>query len=605
LPTGTSTASGRLASGRVAAAALAVALLVAFVLQGLAFIRANSQTSDEAVYLAAGYYYLAAHDFRLNPEHPPFIKELSALPIYLRYPHLFDPKDPERATASQWAISQDFLYRSPVAADTLLKLGRLPNLLLGVALVALVGWWSHRLWGRGAALLGMGLAAVEPNLIAHASLATNDLGAALFMFLAVYLAWEYAQRPSWPRLAAAGLAAGLAFASKYSTVVLAGILGAIVLALVISGDRFSLPHRSSRDDRWHLRVLEAALPLIVIVVIASVVVAACYFFEDAGMWLNGARDVLIHLQAGQPAFFLGEYSSDGWWSYFVVAFLIKTPVASLLLIVASLLLFRAGRPLTRRDALWLLLPVAIVFAVTSRGRFSVGLRYILVVYPFLFVTASRLATVGANALARAVVLVLAVGASALSSLRVAPHQLAYFNELVGGPNEGYRYLSDSNLDWGQDLKGLAAYVQAQQLPIIYLSYFGNLPFDVYPFRFQYVPSIGSQERLPTDRVPATVPRELLAISVMNLHGAFFKDHDRYKWLLNTPPLIKIGYSIFVYDITRDADAHLRLAGIYAEDGLRELALSEVEKVLLSSPNDPRAQALKLMLSAASPDPRPH
>src|SRR5262249_51255464 len=108
---------------------------------------------------------------------------------------------------------------------------------------------------------------------------------------------------------------------------------------------------------------------------------------------------------------------------------------------------RAGSSLKPRDASWLLLPVAAILLVTAAAKVDIGPRHVLAVYPFLFVLASRLATVrlGRRWLAPGLIGA-ALGVTMISSLRVAPHELACFNEIVGGPSEGYRYLADSNLD---------------------------------------------------------------------------------------------------------------------------------------------------------------
>src|SRR5262249_19172492 len=158
---------------------------------------------------------------------------------------------------------------------------------------------------------------------------------------------------------------------------------------------------------------------------------------------------------GKAAFFMGEYSASGWWNYFLVAILIKTPLAISILVGASLVLCRAGQPLGRREAIFLLTPVIVFLAFLMRARLNLGLRHALPLYPFLLLLAARLATVQlGNWRLMPAVLTIFVGLAAMSSLRTAPHQLAYFNEAVGGPGQGYRYLSDSNLDWGQDLRNL-------------------------------------------------------------------------------------------------------------------------------------------------------
>jgi hypothetical protein len=149
-------------------------------------------------------------------------------------------------------------------------------------------------------------------------------------------------------------------------------------------------------------------------------------------------------------------------------------------------------------------------------------------------------------------------------LRIAPHQLAYFNESVGGPEQGYRYLSDSNLDWGQDLKGLKAYIEREKLPIIYLSYFGTAPPAYYGIRYQDVASKGRLTQPPLDRVPENAPRKILAISVYNLHDVSNAGDARFRWLWTRRPIAKIGYSIFVYDLTNDQEGIIKLEEIYVK-----------------------------------------
>jgi hypothetical protein len=275
-------------------------------------------------------------------------------------------------------------------------------------------------------------------------------------------------------------------------------------------------------------------------------------------------------QEGQPAFFWGEYSYAGWWNYFLVAFLIKTPLGSLILIGASLLFYRAGNSLGRREAIFILLPVIVIFVLTSQSQVNIGLRHILAVYPFLFVLASRLVTVRFR---RQWLGPLLLGAplvmTAVSAIRIAPHQLAYFNELVGGPDQGYRYLSDSNVDWGQDLKGVKAYMVKENLSIIYLSYFGTAPPPYYGIRYQYVPGNWPLEwPPPRDRVPDTALRKILAISVTNLQDVANPYDPLFRWLWTRMPIAKIGHSIFVYDLSNDREGLTKLEETYVKTGFR-------------------------------------
>jgi hypothetical protein len=544
---------------------VALMLISVFLAQGWYFIRANSQTFDEGVHLTAGYSYWATGDFRLNPEHPPFIKLACALPLYLWYRVPFEPDAQRWAQArlgedeAQWRISKDFLYGSAVPADDLLTLGRLPNLLLGAALVALVGWWAYRLWGRGAALVAMSLAALEPNLVANASLVTTDLSFTLFTCCTLYLLWEYSARPSPRLLAATGIALGLALGSKFSCLLLLGLIGVILATHIACGGSFGRSP-SPAERSWpglRIRLQEAAVPALRILCLAILVLVPLYFFQWRGIWTwtYGLRTQMNQQTTGKASFFLGEYSDSGWWDYFPVSFLIKTPLGSLLMVFAAIVLWRWGKRLQRREVVFLLLPTGLYLAALTQLRLNIGLRYALPIYPLLFVLASRLATLTFRS---GWLAALALGGpvlfTAASVVHVAPHQLAYFNELIGGPEEGHRYLSNANIDWGQDLRGLKEFMDREQVPAVYLSYYGTAPPAHYGVRCQYLPGFGELEAPLSLPLAAEPKRTLLAISVVNLQGVHFVDRDRYGWLRRRTPIAKIGFSIFVYDLTGDADA---------------------------------------------------
>jgi hypothetical protein len=170
--------------------------LLLFFLQGWFFIRANSQTVDEAAHLAPGYSYLVTGDFRLDSEHPPLIKAFQALPLLLFFRLPFNPDRQLWLEKDVFGIGYEWLYKSGLAADQTLFLSRLANLFLGVSLVALLAWWAYRLWGSCAALLALALGALELNFVAHFGLVTTDIGVTLFIFLTVFLLWEYVSRPS-------------------------------------------------------------------------------------------------------------------------------------------------------------------------------------------------------------------------------------------------------------------------------------------------------------------------------------------------------------------------------------------------------------------------
>ena len=552
------------------ALATGLTLVAIFFIQGIVFIRANAPTYDEAMHLAAGYSYLATGDFRLDSEHPPFVKQLQALPLFLGYELSFSSDTKYWRDRGDYLLGQDFLYRAKVPADRLLGLSRLANLFLGSLLIVLIGWWAYRLWGCRAALLAMILGCLEPNLIAHSSLVTTDVGVTLFIFLSIYLLWEYMARSRWWLLAVTGLSVGLALVSKFSALLVIPIIGLIVVAgAFLRGGKCGLLPLKTDPNRPAQKYLHAATVLSVIFLVALLVIPPTYFFQGYEPWISGLRRFRSLADAGRPAFFFGEYSYQGWWSYYIVAFLIKTPIGILLLIAGSLIFYRRGRPLERHQTIFLLLPVIVILLAMTQSKVNIGLRHILPVYPFLLLLAARLATVPFEPRwMRQFLIGAPILLTAVSALRIAPHQLAYFNEFVGGPEQGYRYLSDSNLDWGQDLKGVRTYMLKEKLPMIYFSYFGTAPPSYYGIRYQYVPGAWPLEwPPPTDRVPADAPRKIFAIGVSNLNDVATPYDPLFRWLQTRRPIEKIGYSIFIYDLTEDREGLAKLEGTYTKAGI--------------------------------------
>jgi hypothetical protein len=109
----------------------------------------------------------------------------------------------------------------------------------------------------------------------------------------------------------------------------------------------------------------------------------------------------------------------------------------------------------------------------------------------------------------------------------------------------------------------------ENLPIIYLSYFGTAPPPYYGIRYQYVPGSWPLEwPPPADRVPASAPRKILAVSVRNLQDASILHISLFGWLRLRQPMAKIGYSIFVYDLTDDREGLEKLEETYFKAGIR-------------------------------------
>ena len=278
------------------------------------------------------------------------------------------------------------------------------------------------------------------------------------------------------------------------------------------------------------------------------VLRAAMAVADAGLvpedYARGLAFVMRHSEA-RRTFLLGELSDRGFPHYFLVTFLLKTPVP--LLLLAALALARIGR-LPRREAVFLWLPVLVYAAFTATRGLQIGHRHLLPVYPFLFVAAGEAAACLAS-WRRPVGVVLA-GALALwyagGTLRQHPHHLAYFNEIAGGPANGWRLLVDSNLDWGQDLKRLAGWMRQNGIERVKLSYFGSADPWYYGIDAERLPGYTSPH---APRLTREIrPGDIVAVSVTNLQGVYLDPEDRALMarLRATEPIARVGWSIRVY-----------------------------------------------------------
>lgn len=528
----------------------ALALLALFALRADRFARSASQTFDEGAHLAAGVSYWRTGDFRLNPEHPPLLKLLWAIPVAVRSDVPFQPNETAWGKKDHWLIADAFLYAGPVDHFEMLLAARRVNIALGVMLVALIGWWAYRLWGIPAGLLACGVAAVDPNLAAFAALLSMDLGLALFATTACYAFWEFSRSGSRLWFILTGIAIGLALASKFSAVITLGGLAIAAGGYTIAGRTIGLPGAIAGTP-LRARLSSLATVFIRLTLIAAVVVLVCYFGINALDWPAGLKQQLVRGEFGDPHFFLnGEISTTGWWYYFFEVLAIKTPIGTLLLTLLGLISLTHRRP-DRREVAFLYGPAAVYFLAMALSKIDIGWRVILPAYPALILLAARATKlVPSTALGRAVFWGAFVAALVPTIIDIRKgRELSFANQRTSLHN----YLGDSNLDWGQGLKALKSELASLGDPVVYLSYAGTARPEAYGIRHERLPTWGQFHTPPADRVDPAGPI-LVAVSVSNLQGTYLNDPTMYRWLLERDPISRTDDSIWVWDLTGDADA---------------------------------------------------
>jgi len=299
-------------------------------------------------------------------------------------------------------------------------------------------------------------------------------------------------------------------------------------------------------------------------------------------WIAGQLFALQRLS--RTSYLFGAISDQGFWSYFPIAFAIKTPLPTLLLSLAAIgqLFFRRQNNSSR----WfVLVPAGLYFVLAVASGLNIGLRHILPIYPFLFVLIGEAAAslwTTANPLKKGSLLLL-TACYVFSSLAIYPHYLAFFNELAGGAKNGHRILLDSNLDWGQDLNGLKRWMTDNRVKKIFLLYFGKADPMYYGIDAFYLPGSWVMRDSSTGEVPS-----YLAVSANFIYGrTLFLTERQWAFLKSFQlgePVATIGYSILVYKLNADAKLYHNMALVLATRGRLDSAVELFREALKIKPD---------------------
>jgi hypothetical protein len=575
----------------------------------------HSPTIDEVGHLPAGLSHWQSANFDLYRVNPPLVRMVASLPIFvtgagaesrsLHHPY------PGRA---EFKAGREFVKVNGPRSFWLFTVARwacIPFSLLGGFICFR---WSQELYGSLAGLIAVTLWCFCPNILGNAQMITPDIGATSLGVFAAYLFRGWLHSTTWFRAFLAGFVLGLAELTKTTWIILFGVWPCLWLMV--------------RFNRLQRRSLAREVgQLLLIVFLAVYVINLGYAFEQSFEPLGDYRFVSKSLAGATPpdnrfadsalgllpiplprnyvlgidqqkrdfeiqmlSYLRGEWRMGGWWYYYLYGLGIKVPLGTwMLILLAAIMPFLKFAPrVAWRDELVLLLPVvAILTLVSSQTGFNHHLRYVLPLFPFVFIWVSKVAIL----LSWSHWKVTALGLSALawsiiSSLSVYPHSLSYFNELVGGPKGGPNHFVNSSIDWGQDLpflkKWLDQHPEARPLGLVFFGYFDP---RVAAIEFSLPPGIPvSDETSDKPALDLSGPRPgWYAISVTMLKGYKFPiadgkggivsvDKPYFTYFQRFEPVAMAGYSIYIYHVTLDDANRVR-----KELGLPELTSEEARE----------------------------
>ena len=625
-------------------------IIIVLVFAGSLMLYSSYQESaimDELAHIPAGYSYLKFGDNRLNPEHPPLLKDLSAIPLlFLNLKFPTSSSYWQENVNGQWDVGRVFLYESGNNADQIIQWARIFPIILTLLTAFLVYLLAKKLVGPYWALLPFVLFAFSPVVLAHGHYVTTDLAAAFGSLIIFLLVIPKMMQPTAKNLILAGIALGLAQLTKFSLL----IFYPLIALLMIIWEIIKLIRQKRNNETAPVikQLLKTIGNIIIVFVISVIVIYLVYLPQNinypqtkqtsdteqilhsfAGgpdeelitcrQWVGslerqmrclaeidikltqnkitkplaqfmlGALMVIQRSSGGNTGYFLGNVSNAGWHTYFPVVFLIKEPIPSLILIFFALFFaiknFCKATVNNIKNKNWwqkfidwlnnnfvlfgIFIFVIVYWASSISSPLNIGYRHLMVIIPSMFILATdqikkwwwgientpsfkslifRVMTsfkeLKKIAVKAGLITVLIIW-YLIETIVIAPHFIAYFNEFVGGPKNGYKYVVDSNLDWGQDLKRLAKFVEKNHIDKIKVDYFGGgSPAYYLGDKFEPWQSAKGEPE----------PGSWLAVSLTFLQNAQGtpvpgferKPEDSYAWLKDKMPTARIGYSMFVY-----------------------------------------------------------
>lgn len=542
-------------------------LLVIFFVTLVFIVLNKSVTFDEPDHILSGYVY---PNVILDQDHPPLVKFIVSLPLRFLNPHINgDPSEFVDTDVNEYG--KDFLFHSGNDAEKIIFVTRFTMIVLAVIFGFLVYSYSCKLYGFWAGLFSLFLFCFCPVILAYSGFVILDVAVSMFILLSVFTFYRFCMKPTIWNLIIVSIVFGLAQVSKFSAILLIPIF--LVLIILLSLDKKFVFKKHADFLGKFLKMTSA---FIFVLAIGYFIIWTIYKFDigkvnifvatqhgamsdvldSKNVFVSVADSFTKHISVLAPKYFegviavssygvrgwknyfLGQYFQSGPWYYFPIMFLIKTPIVLLGIFFYSVAFFikRKNRFLEfkYRETLFLIVPILVFFVAAIFYRQPFGIRYILPVYPFIFVLAGNF--VNLKFKKRIILFVILIVWYVFSSISVFPNYLLYYNEFVkGGSSSSYKYNLHGD-HWGQDVRQLAEYLKNRNIREVYYRNYGSADLSYYGI-----------ECKPLTDEPV---KGIIAIHVMELFLPNFgwDRNDYFDWLKKYKPIKNIGCTIWVYEI---------------------------------------------------------
>ena len=583
----------------------------AFVVVSLINANNDAATFDEIAHIPASYSYLSQHEIRLNPEHPPLIKNLSAIPLLFMDIN-FDISQPfwtgdlpKKWDEGQWAAGRHLLWEAGNDPDKIIFWSRIPIVILSLLLGLFIFKWTKELAGMMAGLLAFTLYSFDPNILGHNHYVTTDLGVMAFLTFSFYYFIRFIKKPTWKNALIGGFFWGLLHLAKFSSIMTLPIFGLVLIGYPLIK---KLKTDKGRTKEWFMYLGRGFVAFLISLTMIWGLYSLNTFSTTQEMMAEAidfnfpssdenvknvyTRNVLHSLNSsfitrplteygigmgyvfrrvagGNGAYFMGQVSDDAFAAYFPTVFALKEtiPLLTLIMLASIFTIYQTLSSLkfgykeffkeTLGDLLhWLRTGIAqytlfgfiVLYSYLSiTGNLNIGLRHLFPIFPFIYIlVAKKVHDFFKETHNHKLILSKYLFAALMiwiifEPIANYPYYMSYFNQFAGGPKNGYHYVTDSNADWGQDLKRLKIFLDKHpEIDKIRVDYFGggNPPYYLGDKYVQWWDS-----KRPIERGWYAISTNFLQGSIYDIRKT---DDTTWRWTLDYTPEYQVGTSILIY-----------------------------------------------------------
>jgi len=524
----------------------------------------TSPTSDEFTFVVAGYSYWKTFDFRMNTEQPPLLKMINTIPLLfmdIKLPLKHESWKKAKLFENDGFYKQFTFNANKDKKEIMLYSTRIMNSVLSLILAALILLWSTQMFGKWAGVIALMIYSFEPTITGFSSLFMMDTGLALFVTIALYCLWKFLNKPTATTLIFAAITFGLAQLTKYTAIMLYGIYPAIMLSYLIAG-KLKTPKTFVGRKILFITASYVGIAIVGLLCInliygfkGTLQTAQQMFDADDNIdktvyspekmfsnkytkfiaekiplpipypYVKGLGYVIVEAKSPRTTYLFGKTSDNGFWYYYALSFLVKTPISILLILTAAIIYFAISKNKLENDLI-LIIPTIIYVFLFSINQKQIGIRHIIQVYPLIIIFASRVANVsilnkksGKTCLSILAILLI------LHTTSAFPDYISYTNEIFG-LNQAYLYFGDSNINLGQDMPRMIEFIKHHPETKAASTQ------DILENYVQY-------NKLKDCEKGLTI------IDATNLNT-----NKEYSWLKCKTPVKKIGRTVLVYNITK-------------------------------------------------------